>query len=97
MSAVTLAIKPELRGRVMAIMMMTHGVMPLGMIPIAAAAEFIGIGVALLASAGMLAVSMWAIGLWFPALKRLDKGHGEGEGSAFGDGPVASAKRVAGG
>ena len=36
MSVVTLAIAPELRGRVMAIMMMTHGIMPLGMIPIAA-------------------------------------------------------------
>ena len=98
MSAVTLAIKPELRGRVMAIMMMTHGVMPLGMIPIAAAAEFIGIGVALLASAGMLAASMWAIGLWFPALTRLDKGHGEGEDASLGAARMAAvANRAAGG
>ena len=76
MSVVTLAIKPEIRGRVMAIMMMTHGIMPIGMFPVAAAAEFIGIDVALLLSAVMLAVSMAAIGWWFPELKKIDKGHG---------------------
>ena len=76
MSVVTLAIQPEIRGRVMAIMMMTHGVMPLGMIPIAAAAEFIGIGVALFASAVLLAISMAAIAKLFPELWRIDKGHG---------------------
>ena len=75
MSVTTLAIQPELRGRVMAIMMMTHGVMPLGMIPIAAAAEFIGINVALGASAVLLAVSMAGIGVLFPELRRIDKGH----------------------
>jgi len=76
MSVVTLAIKPEIRGRVMAIMMMTHGIMPLGMFPVAAAAEFIGIDVALLMSAALLAVSMAAIGWWFPELKKINKGHG---------------------
>ena len=73
MSVVTLAIKPELRGRVMAIMMMSHSVMPVGMIPIAAAAEFIGINVALVASGILLAASMALIGQWFPELKRIDK------------------------
>ena len=77
MSVVTLAIKPEIRGRVMAIMMMTHGIMPLGMFPVAAAAEFIGIDVALLASAALLALSMVAIGWWFPELKTINKGHGD--------------------
>ena len=76
MSVITLAIKPEIRGRVMAIMMMTHGIMPIGMFPVAAAAEYIGIDVALLASAALLAISMAAIGWWFPELRRIDKGHG---------------------
>ena len=76
MSVVTLAIKPEIRGRVMAIMMMTHGIMPIGMFPVAAAAEFIGIDFALLVSGVLLAVSMAAIGVLFPELKRIDKGHG---------------------
>jgi membrane-associated protease RseP (regulator of RpoE activity) len=45
------------------------------MIPIAAAAEFIGIDIALLLSAVLLVVSMAVIGWWFPELKRIDKGH----------------------
>ena len=75
MSVTTLAIEPALRGRVMAIMMMTHGIMPAGMIPVAAAAEFIGIEIALLASAALLALSMAAIAVLFPELRRIDKGH----------------------
>ena len=78
MSVVTLAIAPEVRGRVMSIMMMSFGVMPLGMIPIAGAAEVVGIAAALLGSALLLAVSMVALGLWFPELRRIDKGHGGG-------------------
>ena len=78
MSVVTLAIAPEVRGRVMSIMMMSFGVMPLGMIPIAVAAEFVGIAAAFLGSAVMLAVSMAVLGLWFPELRRIDKGHGGG-------------------
>lgn len=78
MSVVTLAIAPEVRGRVMSIMMMSFGVMPLGMIPIAGAAEVVGIAPALLGSALLLAVSMIALGLWFPELRRIDKGHGGG-------------------
>ena len=76
MSVVTLAIAPEVRGRVMSIMMMSFGIMPIGMIPIAAAAEFAGIASALLGSAVLLAASMAALGLWFPELRRIDKGHG---------------------
>ncbi|MCZ6888833.1 MAG: MFS transporter, partial [Gammaproteobacteria bacterium] len=76
MSMVQLAIPTEMRGRVMAIMMMTHGLMPLGVIPISAAAEFIGIDVALLISACLLAGSMLFIGMWIPEMRRIDKGHG---------------------
>ena len=78
MSVVTLAIAPEVRGRVMSIMMMSFGVMPLGMIPVAGAAEVVGIAPALLGSALLLAVSMAALGVWFPELRRIDKGHGGG-------------------
>jgi MFS family permease len=76
MSIVQLAIRPEIRGRVMAIMMMAHGLMPLGIIPVSAIAEFVGIGSALLFSAVMLALSMFLIGYWFPMLKRIDQGYG---------------------
>ena len=60
MSVVTLAIASEVRGRVMSIMMMSFGIMPIGMIPIAAAAEFTGIASALVGSAILLAASMAA-------------------------------------
>ncbi|MYJ75477.1 MAG: MFS transporter, partial [Gammaproteobacteria bacterium] len=76
MSVVTLAIAPEVRGRVMSIMMMSFGIMPIGMIPIAAAAEYTGIASALLGSAVLLAASMAVLGWRFPELRRIDKGHG---------------------
>jgi len=75
MSIVQLAIRPEIRGRVMSIMMMAHGLMPIGVIPVSAAAEFIGIDVALLGAAFMLALSMLALGVIFPELSKIDKGH----------------------
>ena len=75
MSIVQLAIRPEIRGRVMSIMMMAHGLMPIGVIPVSAAAEFIGIDVALLGAAFMLALSMLALGVIFPELNKIDKGH----------------------
>ncbi|HJL61669.1 MAG TPA: MFS transporter [Pseudomonadales bacterium] len=77
MSIVQLAIKPEIRGRVMSIMMMTHGLMPFGVIPVSVLAEFVGIDVALMFSAVMLVLSMLILGHYFPDLRRIDKGHGE--------------------
>ena len=77
MSIVQLAIRPEIRGRVMSIMMMTHGLMPLGLIPISGLAEFVGIDVALLTGAFLLALSMLLLGYFYPDLKRIDRGHGE--------------------
>jgi predicted MFS family arabinose efflux permease len=75
-SIVQMAIRPEIRGRVMAIMMMSHGLMPLGIIPVSVIAEFVGIDVALLFSAAMLALSMLLLGMWLPQLHRIDKGYG---------------------
>ncbi len=77
MSVVQLAIRQEIRGRVMSIMMMAHGLMPIGVLPISALAEYVGIEVALLFSAVMLALSMVLLGYFYPDLKRIDKGHGE--------------------
>jgi len=75
-SIVQMAIRDEIRGRVMAIMMMSHGLMPLGIIPVSAIAEYIGIDMALLFAACMLAISMLLLGIWIPELHRIDKGHG---------------------
>lgn len=76
MSIVQLTIRPEIRGRVMAIQMMAHGLTPIGIIPISAAAEFIGIDIALLGSAFLLATSMLLIRNFYPELRSIDKGHG---------------------
>ena len=81
MSIVQLAIRPEIRGRVMAILMMAHGLMPLGVLPVSAAAEFIGIDTALMLSAVLLGLSMFVLGRVFPDLRHIDRGHGpEGVG-----------------
>jgi MFS family permease len=77
MSIVQLAISPEIRGRVMSMMMMTFGLMPFGVIPISALAEYVGIDVALFCSAIMLVISMLLLGFFFPDLRRIDKGHGD--------------------
>ncbi len=75
MSILQMSIKPEIRGRVMSIMMMTHGLMPLGIIPVSAAAEFIGIDVAIMISALLLALSTFLLGIIYPELRRIDRGH----------------------
>ena len=75
MSVVQLAVRPEIRGRVMAINMMTHGLMPLFFLPISALAEWLGIATALFASGLLLAATMLATGRLFPELLRIDKGH----------------------
>jgi MFS family permease len=77
MSVIQLTVRPDIRGRVMAIMMMSFGLMPIGVIPVSALAEFVGIDIALLVAAAMLILSMVLIGYLFPDLPKLDKGHGD--------------------
>jgi MFS family permease len=77
MSVVQIALPDEIRGRVMAIMMMAHGFMPLGIIPISAVAENFSIDLALLLSAVLLAGSLFLLRIWIPELANIDKGHGE--------------------
>jgi MFS family permease len=76
MSVVQLAINPDIRGRVMSLMMMTFGLMPLGVIPVSALAEYVGIDFALFCSSILLVLSVLIIGYFFPDLRRIDKGHG---------------------
>jgi hypothetical protein len=45
--------------------------------PIAAMAEFVGIGVALLLAGVLLAVSLVLIRLWIPQLAHIDRGYDE--------------------
>ncbi|MDA1076888.1 MAG: MFS transporter [Proteobacteria bacterium] len=75
MSVVQIALPDEIRGRVMAIMMMAHGFMPLGIIPISIVAENLGIDVALALAAVLLAVSLVILRIWIPGLMTINRGH----------------------
>jgi MFS family permease len=77
MSVIQIALPDHIRGRVMAIMMMAHGFMPLGIIPISAVAENWGIDLALLLGAVLLAISLLLLRIWIPELASIDKGHDE--------------------
>mgnify|MGYP001196083887 CR=1 FL=1 len=79
MSIVQLACRPEIRGRVMAIMWMTFGFMPLGLIPITLLAEIVNIEIALVVSALLLAITIVLLGMFYPELKAIDKGHAKNE------------------
>lgn len=72
MSVVQLIIEPEMRGRVMSIMMMTFGLMPVGALPVSFFAETIGIDVALLGCAVGLAAMTLVLMILVPGLRSID-------------------------
>ena len=74
-SLIQLAVAPQMRGRVMSIDMMSHGLMPLGIIPISFIAEYQTIEFALIVSAVLLAVSTVLLAVFMPVLARIDKGY----------------------
>lgn len=73
-SLIQLQAAPEMRGRIMSIDMMTHGLMPLGIIPVSFIAEHAGIDVGLLCSAIALIATTILCGIYLPALRHIDKG-----------------------
>jgi MFS family permease len=73
-SLIQIQVEPKMRGRIMSIDMMTHGLMPLGIIPISFIAEHAGIDVGLLWSAIALIVTTILCGIYLPALRHIDKG-----------------------
>lgn len=77
MSLIQLIVSSEMRGRVMSIMMMTFGLMPIGVIPVGYVAELYGIGLALWISAWCLAGVTLVLVVFFPSLRRINRGHGE--------------------
>ena len=72
-----LVVIPEMRGRVMSIVMMSFGLMPIGVIPMALIADRVGIQTAFLAGGIALLVSTVAVGILVPAIRRIDKGVGD--------------------
>ncbi len=65
--------EPQMRGRVMSIDMMSHGLMPLGVIPISLVAEWQGVAVALVVSGLIFIVLIAALLLVSPAVKTMNR------------------------
>jgi MFS family permease len=74
-SLIQLQVAPEMRGRIMSIDMMTHGLMPLGIIPVSFISEHAGIDVGLFCSAIALIVATFLCGVYLPALRHIDTGY----------------------
>lgn len=71
MTLTQLSAAPEMRGRVMSIMMMTFGLMPIGALPFGTIAEYIGTANALTISGALLALLILAFGLAYPAFRKM--------------------------
>ena len=63
---------PEMRGRVMSIMMMTFGLMPIGALPFGTIAEYIGTANALTISGALLALLTLAFAFVYPSFRRIE-------------------------
>ncbi len=66
-------VEPRMRGRVLSIDMMSHGLMPLGVIPISLVAEYTDVAVALVVSGFVFAGGVGALLVWSPSVRRLDR------------------------
>ena len=71
---VTLQVTPQMRGRIMSIDMMSHGLMPLGILPVSLLAERVSVQVGI--GAGGVALVVGTFVLWWAlkAVRRIDKG-----------------------
>lgn len=70
---VSIVVEPRMRGRVLSIDMMSHGLMPLGVIPISLIAEATDVAVALMISGGAFAVAVGVLLMASPAVRRIDR------------------------
>ncbi len=98
MSVVQLVIPPTMRGRMMAIMWASHGLMPLGMIPVGWLAEAWNINFAILVSAVLLVGSTYALRVCIPELAKIRRGYDEPSRTPFKEDlrePSATAEAAA--
>jgi MFS family permease len=77
-TAIQMVIPDEVRGRVMSVMMMTFGFMPLGAVPAGIAAQSIGAPPVVAAGALLFTVSTLGIFAAVPSLRTLNRGMEEG-------------------
>ena len=71
LSLIQMYAAPEMRGRVMSIFMLTFAFMPLGLLPVGAAAQALGTPIAFLGSSILLVLSTVLVFLLIPAVRRL--------------------------
>ncbi|MEM7219382.1 MAG: MFS transporter [Pseudomonadota bacterium] len=74
-SLVQLQVRQSMRGRVMSIDMMSHGLMPLGVIPVTLIAERHGVQMGLIASGALLVVSTLLLWVLLASVRRIDRGY----------------------
>ena len=72
MTLTQLIAAPEMRGRVMSIMMMTFGLMPIGALPFGTIAEYIGTANALTISGALLSILVLVFAFTYPAFRRIE-------------------------
>lgn len=72
MTLTQLIAAPEMRGRVMSIMMMTFGLMPIGALPFGTIAEYIGTANSLTISGALLSLLILAFAFAYPAFRRIE-------------------------
>ena len=65
-----MAVEGHMRGRIMSIDMMSHGLMPLGVFPISLVAEYHGVGAALVVSGCALMVITLLVTFFLPSVRR---------------------------
>ena len=65
-----MAVEGQMRGRIMSIDMMSHGLMPLGVFPISLVAEYHGVGAALVVSGCALMVITLLVAFFLPSVRR---------------------------
>ena len=73
-SLVQLQVAQNMRGRIMSIDMMSHGLMPLGILPISWIAEHHGVQAGLTVSGAVLALFTLILWAALPKVRRIDKG-----------------------
>jgi hypothetical protein len=74
-SLVQLQVSQSMRGRVMSIDMMSHGLMPLGVLPISYLVDNVSIQVGLVTSGIILVVLTIVTGCLMPQIRAIDKGY----------------------
>lgn len=72
-TSIQLIIPDEVRGRVMSVMMMTFGLMPLGAVPASVAADSLGVAPVVAIGAGLFVTTVLAIFLMVPSFRSLDR------------------------